>query len=424
MSVAPGQTTPGLKGIKFIEELDIKEKRVFLRLDLNVPIKNGKITDDTRIREAIPTIKYCMENKCKLMIASHLGRPEGFDKKYSLEPVAQRLNELLNTEVHLIEDPASDAPKMLMQTLRPNQIVLLENVRYIAGEQKNDEKFAMKLAQYADVYINDAFGASHRAHATIDALPRLIKTKGIGFLIKKEIEMLDKVLYHYESPFIAILGGSKVSDKIGVLDNLLDRVDSFIIGGAMAYTFLAAQKHGTGNSLVEQDKVKYAKEFLQKVDARDKKVLLPVDHICAKDFNNPVPQVIGTADIPDGLMALDIGEKTRKLYAAEIANGKTVFWNGPMGVFEKKGFEKGTFAVAEAVAKCEGFTIVGGGDSVSALNESGYADKIGHISTGGGASLEYLQGDKLAGLEVLRSRIRDQVAHYERKHRSRKLEAQ
>ena len=328
--------TPGLKGIKFIEELEIKEKRVFLRLDLNVPIKNGKITDDTRIKEALPTIKYCLDNKCKIMIASHLGRPEGFDKKYSLEPVAQRLNELLNAEIHLIEDPASDAPKALMQTLRPNQIVLLENVRYIAGEQKNDEKFAQKLSQYADVYINDAFGASHRAHSTIDALPRLIKTKGIGFLMKKEIEMLDKILYNYESPYVAILGGSKVSDKIGVLDNLIDRVDSFIIGGAMAYTFLAAQKHGVGSSLVEQDKIKYAKEFLQKVDARDKKVLLPIDHICSKNFENPVPQVIGTTDIPDGLMALDVGEKTQKLFAQEILKAKTVFWNGPMGVFEKK----------------------------------------------------------------------------------------
>lgn len=404
--------TPGLKGIKFIEELDIKEKRVFLRLDLNVPTKNGKITDDTRIREALPTIQYCLDNKCKLMIASHLGRPEGFDKKYSLEPVAERLHELLDAEIHLVEDPASDAPKALMKTLRPNQIVLLENVRYVPGEQKNDEKFATKLSQYADVYINDAFGASHRAHSTIDALPRLIKTNGIGFLMKKEIEMLDKVLYNYESPFIAILGGSKVSDKIGVLDALLDRVDTFIIGGAMAYTFMAALKQGVGNSRVEQDKVNYARMFIQRVEARDKKILLPVDHVCTKEFDpksekNPIPQVIGTADIPDGLMALDIGEKTRKLFAAEIAKAKTVFWNGPMGVFEKKGFERGTMGIAKAVSECEGFTIVGGGDSVSALNESGYADKVDHISTGGGASLEYLQGDKLAGLEVLRTRIRE-----------------
>lgn len=404
MSQALGTVTPGLRGIKFIEELDIKEKRVFLRLDLNVPIKNGKITDDTRIREALPTIQYCLDNKCKLMIASHLGRPEGFDKKYSLEPVAERLHDLLKVEVNLIEDPASDAPKALIKTLRQNQIILLENVRFIEGEQKNDEKFAQKLAQYADVYINDAFGASHRAHSTIDALPRLIKTKGIGFLIKKEIEMLDKVLYHYESPFVAILGGSKVSDKIGVLDNLIDRVDTFIIGGAMAYTFMAAQKHGTGTSRVEQDKVKYAREFLQKVEARDKKVLLPIDHICSKDFENPVPKVVGTVDIPEGIMALDIGEKTQKLFAAEISKAKTVFWNGPMGVFEKKGFERGSYAIAKAVSECPGFTIVGGGDSVSALNESGHTS-VGHISTGGGASLEYLQGDKLAGLEVLRGRV-------------------
>lgn len=216
--------------------------------------------------------------------------------------------------------------------------------------------------------------------------------------------MLDKVLHHYESPYVAILGGSKVSDKIGVLDALLDRVDTFIIGGAMAYTFLAAQKHGTGKSLVEQDRVKYAREFLQKIEARDKKVLLPVDHICAENFDNPIPKVVGTADIPDNLMALDIGEKSQKLFAQEILKAKTVFWNGPMGVFEKKGFERGSYAVAKAVSECPGFTIVGGGDSVSALNESGHT-KVGHISTGGGASLEYLQGTKLPGLEVLRGRV-------------------
>jgi phosphoglycerate kinase len=398
------KVSPGLKGIPLITDLEITQKKVFLRLDLNVPIKNGKITDDTRIREALPTIKYCLEKQAKLVVASHLGRPEGFDKKYSLEPVADRLNELLDVEVHLVEDPSSDAPKALINTLKPHQMILLENVRFIEGEQKNDEKFAIKLSQYVDVYINDAFGASHRAHATIDALPRLIKTKGIGFLMKKEIEMLDKVLYNYESPFIAILGGSKVSDKIGVLDNLLERVDTFIIGGAMAYTFMAAQRIGTGNSKVEQEKVKYAKEFLQKVEARDKKVLLPVDHVCVKDLESTDIKIIGEQNIPDGLIALDIGEKTSKNFAKEISAAKTVFWNGPMGMFEKKPFEKGSFAVAKAVADCEGFTIVGGGDSVSALNESGYADKVDHISTGGGASLEYLQGDKLAGLEVLRSR--------------------
>jgi phosphoglycerate kinase len=401
--------TPGLKGIKFIEEMDIKEKKVFLRLDLNVPIKNGKITDDTRITEALPTIRYCLDNKCKLIIASHLGRPEGFDKKYSLEPVAKKLNELLSVEVHLVDDPAGDAPKSLMQTLKPNQIILLENVRFIEGEQKNDEKFAMKLAQNVDVYINDAFGASHRAHSTIDALPRLIKNKGIGFLMKKEIEMLDKVLHQYEAPFVAILGGSKVSDKIGVLDSLIGKVDTFIIGGAMAYTFLAAQKHSVGTSKTEQPKLRYAKEFLNKVETIGKKVLLPVDHVCSKDFENPTPKLVPDIDIPDGLMGLDIGDKTQKLFAAEIRTAKTVFWNGPMGVFEKKGFEKGSYAIAKAVSECPGFTVVGGGDSVSALNESGFADKVSHISTGGGASLEYFQGDKLAGLEVLRTIARVQI---------------
>lgn len=401
--------TPGLKGIPLITDLDIQEKRVFLRLDLNVPIQNGKITDDTRITEALPTIRYCLEHKAKLVVASHLGRPEGFDKKYSLEPVAKRLNELLNVEVHLVEDPSSDAPLALIRSLKPNQLILLENVRFIAGEQKNDEKFAQKIASYIDVYINDAFGASHRAHSTIDALPRLVPKKAIGFLMQKEIEMLDKILYHHESPFVAILGGSKVSDKIGVLDRLVESVDTFIIGGAMAYTFLAAQKIATGNSKIEKEKLSYARDFLRKLEARDKKVLLPIDHLCVSDFSEiekdkPKIKVISEAAIPDGMIALDIGEKTRRIFTEAILHGKTIFWNGPMGMFEKKPFEKGSFAIAKAIADSSGFSIVGGGDSVSAMNESGYADQVDHISTGGGASLEYLRGDKLQGLEVLRNK--------------------
>ncbi len=401
--------TPGLKGIPLITDLDIQEKRVFLRLDLNVPIQNGKITDDTRITEALPTIRYCLEHKAKLVVASHLGRPEGFDKKYSLEPVAKRLNELLNVEVHLVEDPSSDAPLALIRSLKPNQLILLENVRFIAGEQKNDEKFAQKIASYIDVYINDAFGASHRAHSTIDALPRLVPKKAIGFLMQKEIEMLDKILYHHESPFVAILGGSKVSDKIGVLDRLVESVDTFVIGGAMAYTFLAAQKIPTGNSKIEKDRLSYVRDFLRKVEVRNKKVLLPVDHVCVSDFSEiekdkPKIKVISEAAIPDGMIALDIGEKTRRIFTEAILHGKTIFWNGPMGMFEKKPFEKGSFAIAKAIADSSGFSIVGGGDSVSAMNESGYADQVDHISTGGGASLEYLRGDKLQGLEVLRNK--------------------
>lgn len=404
MTTEPTQPlTPGLKGIKLITDIDITEKRVFLRLDLNVPLQNGKISDDTRIKEALPTIEYCLEHKAKLVIASHLGRPEGFDKKYSLEPVAERLTELLKSEVHLIEDPTSDAPTGLIRSLKNRQVILLENVRFIEGEQKNSEDFAKKLSSYIDVYINDAFGASHRAHSTIDALPRLMKNKGVGLLMKKEIENLDKILYNYKKPFVAILGGSKVSDKIGVLDNLLEKVDTFIIGGAMAYTFMAALKLSTGNSKVEQDKVRYARDFMQKVEARDKKVLLPVDHVVSKNFENPKAEYVDVQNIPDGKIALDIGEQTQKLFSHAISTAQTVFWNGPMGMFEKSPFEKGTFAVAHAVANSQGFTIVGGGDSVAAINASGCADKIGHISTGGGASLEYLQGDKLAGLEVLRN---------------------
>ncbi len=397
--------TPGLKGIKVINELNIKDKRVFLRLDLNVPLKDKQITDDTRIREALPTIKYCLENNAKLIIASHLGRPEGFDAKYSLEPVAERLSELLNIDVHLVEDPASETPLALLPGLKRNQVLMLENVRFIEGEQKNDDKFAKILSEYTDVYVNDAFGASHRAHSTIDALPRLVKEKGVGFLMQKEIEWLDKVLAGYESPYVVALGGSKVSDKIGVLDALVEKADIFIIGGAMAYTFLAAQKHSTGNSKVEKDRVTYAREFMRKLEVRNKTILLPVDHCVVNNFENPVdPTNIDSPSIPDGKVALDIGPKTAALYSHAISKAKTVFWNGPMGMFEKPPFEKGTFEVAKAVSLCKGMTIVGGGDSVSALNASGFAKGVSHISTGGGASLEYLQGDKLAGLEVFRAR--------------------
>lgn len=397
--------TPGLKGIKVINELNITDKRVFLRLDLNVPLKGKEITDDTRIREALPTIKHCLENRAKLILASHLGRPEGFDQKYSLEPVAKRLSELLNIEVNLVEDPASETPHALLPGLKRNQVLLLENVRYIEGEQKNDEKFAKILSEYTDVYVNDAFGASHRAHSTIDALPRLIKEKGVGFLMQKEIEWLDKVLNGFESPYVVVLGGSKVSDKIGVLDALVEKADIFIIGGAMAYTFLAAQKHSTGISKVEKDRVTYAKEFMRKLEARNKSILLPVDHYVVNRFDNPIdPQYVESSSIPDNKVALDIGPKTAAFYGQAIQKAKTVFWNGPMGMFETSPFEKGTFEVAKALSQCKGMTIVGGGDSVSALNASGYSDKVSHISTGGGASLEYLQGDKLAGLEVLRAR--------------------
>lgn len=394
-----------LAGLKFIEELELKDKRVFLRLDLNVPMQDGKIADLTRIEAALPTIKYCRDKGAKLVLASHFGRPKSADdKKYSLEPVAEKLGELLGLEVLLIEDPTSDAPKVLLKTLLQNQILLLENLRFNEGETEDSEDFARELASYTDVYVNDAFGASHRAHASIHRLPLQVKQKAYGFLIKKEVEMLEKLLIQKESPFLAILGGSKVSDKIPVLENLMDRVDGFLIGGAMAYTFLSAQGIPIGESKVEKDKLKYAKELIGRMEARNKFLLLPTDHVCVTKFTDPSTlRVTPTPAINSDEMAVDIGPKTRMEYANRIASAKMIFWNGPMGVFETPEYAEGTFTVARAVAECMGFTLVGGGDSVSAVNQAGVGDKVTHISTGGGASLELLQGERLPGLQALKA---------------------
>jgi len=396
----------GLRGIRRIDELPLKDKRVFIRVDFNVPMQKGVITDDTRIRAALPSVRYALENGAKVVLASHLGRPESREDraKYTLEPVAMRLGELLGCEVILVDDPMSDAPRGLLPTLRPGQVVLLENVRFEEGETENSRDFAQHLASYTDVYINDAFGASHRAHATIEALPALVSQKGIGFLVAKEIEMLDRLLQSPVSPYLAVLGGAKVSDKIAVIENLIDRVDAFIIGGAMAYTFLAAKGIPVGISRVEKDKLGFAGEMLKRMDARGKKLLLPIDHITARSLKDlaSIETTSGPA-IGEDRMALDIGPKTRDLFAAEISRAKTVFWNGPMGVFETPEFAKGTFAVAKALSELkDALTVVGGGDSAAAAEQSGYAEKVTHISTGGGASLEYLQGEKLPGLEVLR----------------------
>lgn len=397
----------GLKGIPTIRDLKLDGKVVFLRLDLNVPLNEGKITDETRITASLPTIRYCLEQGAKLVLASHLGRPKGpGDKKNSLEPVAHRLSELLGMDVMLIEDPATDALKPLLVGMKKNQMILLENLRFVEGETKNSEEFAQGLANQIDVYVNDAFGASHRAHASIEALPRLVKVKGIGFLIEKEIQMLDRLLDNPARPYLAILGGAKVSDKMGVIENLIDRVDAFIIGGAMAYTFLKAKGLPVGKSLVETDKLNYAREMLARVEARDKTILLPVDHVVVPSFESTTGTTTPDVAIPEEMMALDVGPQSIKNFTAAIREAKTIFWNGPMGVFERPAFAKGTFAVAEAIAKNDGFRIVGGGDSAAAAEASGYAGQMTHISTGGGASLEYLQGDKLPGLEVLRQKQR------------------
>lgn len=401
----------GLEGIKTVKDFDFEGKNVFMRLDLNVPLKNGKVSDDTRIMGAMPTIRYCMEHGAKLVLSSHLGRPKSGGpedrKKYSLEPVANRLNQLLGVEVILIDEPRSETPKTLLPGLKKNQIILLENLRFDAGEEKNDEKFASALASYTDIYINDAFGSSHRAHASIVGVPEKVAKKGIGFLIEKEISMLSKLLDNPKRPYVAILGGAKVSDKIDVIENLMNLVDTFIVGGAMAYTFLKARGENVGSSLVEADKLNFARDMMKRVEARGKSLLLPVDHVVSTNIEGTGEiRTTTSAAIDDGWMGVDVGPNTIKNYTAALNSAKTVFWNGPMGVFEKTQFAKGTFAIAARLAEISATTIVGGGDSAAAAQASGFANKMTHISTGGGASLEFLQGLQLPGIEVLRQKRR------------------
>lgn len=396
----------GLKGIKTVRDFVVENKVVFLRLDLNVPMEKGQITDYTRIDATLPTINYLIQKGAKIVIASHLGRPKtSKDKEFSLEPVAKALTERLKKEVLLIEDPNAKAVKQLLHTLNKEQIILLENVRFESGETTDSEDFAHRLATYTEIYINDAFGACHRAHATIHALPALIPQRGIGFLIEKEIQMLDGLLENPKRPYVAILGGAKVSDKIGVIEKLMDVVDAFIIGGAMAYTFLKAQGHFVGKSRVEDDKLKLAKELLERISARGKTVLLPVDHLVTTNITDAASATVKSS-FADAELGVDIGPESLKRFSALIKEAGTVFWNGPMGIFETPEFSKGTFGLAKVIAESKGVKIIGGGDSAAAAEQSGFAEKMTHISTGGGASLEYLQGDKLPGLEVLRFKVR------------------
>jgi phosphoglycerate kinase len=402
----------GLKGIKTVRDFELEGKTVFLRLDLNVPLEGTKITDETRITASLPTINYCLEKGAKLIVASHLGRPKSADdKKYSMEPVARRLTELLNREVVLMEEPSSEGVKHILYGNMKNQIILLENLRFDEGETENSAELATQWASYTDIYINDAFGASHRAHASIHAFPEMMPNKrGIGFLIEKEIKMLDSLVDNPKKPYIAVLGGAKISDKIDVIEKLIDVVDGFVIGGAMAYTFLKAQGIPVGKSLVETDKLKYAKDMIGRMEARNKTMLLPVDHIVSTEFGNTENKKVTTsAGIDENYMGLDIGPQTIKNFTTALAGASTIFWNGPMGVFENPAFCEGTFAVAKALAENKGNKIVGGGDSAAAAEASGYAAKMSHISTGGGASLEYLQGEKLPGLEILRPRKQSEV---------------
>jgi phosphoglycerate kinase len=391
--------------IKYIDELDIAEKRLFIRVDFNVSFaEQGVISDDTRIRAALPTIRYALGQKARLILASHCGRPKGQpNPKYSLKPVGARLAELLqDVDVLMPEDCVGDAVKKLAGDLLPGQVMLLENLRFHPGETDNEENFSKQLAQLAEVYIDDAFGAAHRAHASIAGMVKFFKEKGAGFLMRQEITALSKLLESPGKPFIAILGGAKVSDKLGVIENLMNICDAILIGGGMAYTFLAAKGFKIAKSLFEEDKIHTARRILERAEARNIPLMLPEDHIAASSCDASATIVTTQdANVPDGMMGLDIGPKTIASFSEKLTPAKTIFWNGPLGVFEVSLFSKGTFAIAQAVADCEAYTVVGGGDSVAALKKSGLSNKISHISTGGGASLEFLEGIKLPGIAAL-----------------------
>lgn len=389
-----------------IKDIDVKGKKVLVRVDFNVPIdENGNITDDRRIREALPTINYLREQNAKVILMSHMGRPKGkFNMKYSLKPVAERLSQRLNAEVKLAGDVIGDEVAAMVNNLKDGDVMLLENVRFYEEEEKNDKEFAKKLAALGDIYVNDAFGTAHRAHATTAGIADYLPS-AIGFLIKKELDIMGKALTEPERPFVAILGGAKVSDKIGVIENLMDKVDALLIGGGMAFTFYKAQGHEIGKSILEADKVELAAEILKKAGEKRVKLLLPIDIVVAPEFNNDAPRTTVAVDkIPADQMGLDIGEHTCEVYSDIIRNAGTVVWNGPMGVFEMPNFAKGTFALAKALSECKGTTIVGGGDSAAAVEQLGFADKITHISTGGGASLEFLEGKVLPGIDVISSK--------------------
>lgn len=388
---------------KTIRDIDVKGKRVLVRVDFNVPQDDqGKITDDNRIQGALPTISYLVDQGAKVVLCSHMGRPKGeFNMKYSLANAAKRLGELLNKPVKMAKDVIGEDAKALAAGLQEGEVLLLENLRFHKEEEKNDPAFAKELAGFGEVYVNDAFGTAHRAHASTEGVAHYLPAVS-GFLIEKELKFLGKALEEPDRPFVAILGGAKVSDKIGVINNLLEKVDVLIIGGGMAFTFEKALGGSIGKSLLEADKVDYAREMIDKAAAKGVKLLLPVDVVIADSFNNDAnTQVAKAGEIPEEWMGLDIGPKTRELFAAEVVKAKTVVWNGPMGVFEMPKFAEGTLAVAKAMAESAGATIVGGGDSAAAVVQMGYGDKISHISTGGGASLEFLEGLVLPGVAAL-----------------------
>ena len=392
---------------KTIEDINVSGKKVIVRVDFNVPLdENKNITDDNRIVGALPTIKYLVDNNAKVILMSHLGRPkDGPDEKYSMKPTAKRLSELLGRDVIMASDVIGNDAKEKAAALKEGQILMLENVRFHAEETAKDAEvmkaFAKELASMAEIYVNDAFGTAHRAHASTAVISEFLPAV-CGFLIKKEIEFMGGALSNPARPFVAILGGSKVSDKISVIDNLIDKVDTLIIGGGMAYTFFKAKGYKVGTSICEDDKVELAKELMAKAAAKGVNLMLPVDDMIAKEFSNDSERKVVTANsIEDGWMGLDIGTQTIKNYTDAVKSAKTVIWNGPMGVFEMPNFATGTQAVARAMAESSALTIIGGGDSAAAVEQMGFADKISHVSTGGGASLEFLEGKTLPGIDVL-----------------------
>ncbi len=386
-----------------VEDLDLKGKRVLIRVDFNVPLEGTKITDDTRIRGAIPTIEYVINNGGKAILMSHLGRPDGaVVPKYSLKPVAERLKELLGKDVTFAPDCIGDEVKSIVSKMKDGDIVLLENLRFHSEEEKNDPKFAEQLAELGDLYVNDAFGAAHRAHASTVGITKYISKSAAGFLMQKEIKYIKETIDNPERPFIAIIAGAKVSDKIGIIEHLMKKADAIIIAGAMAYTFLKAMGRKMGKSLVENDKLDLAREILKKSLDERVPLYLPIDHVIADDFSNDANiKTVVRGIIPDGWEGMDIGPATLELFKGVISEAKTIVWNGPVGVFEFDNFAKGSIGVAKILAESNATTIVGGGDCVAALQKSGYADKITHVSTGGGAALELMEGKELPGIAAL-----------------------
>ena len=389
---------------KTIQDIDVSGKRVLVRVDFNVPLaEDGTVSDDKRIVAALPTIRYLLEHNAKVILCSHLGRPKGqVNPKYSLAPVGARLSELLpDTKIWFAEDTVGESAKTAIDDMKDGEIVLLENVRFYPEEEKNDPEFAKKLASLADIFVSDAFGTVHRAHASTAGVAAYLPAVA-GFLIGKELGVMGEALDNPKRPFVAILGGAKVADKIGVIKNLLGKCDSLIIGGGMAYTFLKAQGYGIGTSLLDAGSIDLAKDIMAEAKAKNVNFLLPIDTVVATEFDaNAEHKVVPSTEIPDGWMGMDIGPKTAELFKKTIVEAVTVVWNGPMGVFEFPAFAEGTKKVAEACAECAGTTIIGGGDSASAVKKLGFADKMTHISTGGGASLEFLEGKTLPGVAVL-----------------------